>query len=198
MGKKYDMILAAEEAFARQVALGVIVTTPQSVWHYLIPFMFVLDFLRRNATIRHYTKHFMFPRKLAIDAARDILEGEERAKRLSEIDPVLEAWLNNLNLYSLAIHKKQKEVVHLVVEHYLKLLKAGGESYSALVRSGYDNRQSYEAYLSGIAKAEEELDRAIIEKLGESEKLRVKILAERRQVKRLNEKKVDQIYQEII
>lgn len=197
MDNKYDMIVAAEEAFARQVALGVIVTTPQSVFHYLIPFMFIFDFLRRNATIRQYTKHFMFPRKLAIDAAQEILEGQEKAKRVSEIEPEIQAWLSELTLFSLAIQQKQMQVIHLLIEHYMKLLQADGDTYNALIWNGYDNRQTYEAYLSQLSAAEEELDRAIIEELGETEKLREKILAEREQVRRLCEKRVNQIFQEM-
>jgi hypothetical protein len=61
--EKYEMILFAEEALARQVALGVIVTSPLTVWHYLIPFMFIFDFLRRNTILRRYAKHFLFPAK---------------------------------------------------------------------------------------------------------------------------------------
>ncbi len=198
MDNKYDLILAAEEAFARQVALGVIVTMPQSAFHYMIPFMFVFDFLRRNATIRHYTRHFMVPRKLAIAAAYDIFNGESRATRVSGIEPEIGAWLNGLKLFSSAVREKQMGVIHLLVEHYLKLLQADGDSCNALIRNGYDNRQNYEACLRRLAASEEELDRAIIEELGEDEKLRGKMEAERRQVKRLSEKRMDQIFQEMM
>jgi hypothetical protein len=194
MVEKYEMILDAEEAFARQVALGVIVTTPQSVWSYLIPFMFIFDFLRRGTTIRRFTQHFMFPRKLTIHAAQDILTGEERAKRLSAIGPEIEGWLNPLSLYSTAIYEKQMEVIDLLAEHYLKLLEADGDTYIALIKNSYGNRQKYEAYLSQMATAEEELDRAIIEKLGQNEKLREKLSAERQQVKRLSEKRADLVF----
>ena len=198
MDNKYDMILAAEEAFARQVALGVIVTMPQSAFHYMIPFMFVFDLLRRNATIRHYTRHFMVPRKLAIAAAYDIFNGESRATRVSEIEPEIGAWLNGLKLYSSAVQQKQMDVIHLLVEHYLKLLQVNGDTYNAMVRNGYDNRQNYEAYLRRLAASEEELDRAILEELGEDEKLRGKMEAERREVKRLSEKGIDKIFQEMM
>ncbi|UCB49950.1 MAG: hypothetical protein JSW56_03410, partial [Deltaproteobacteria bacterium] len=63
---------------------------------------------------------------------------------------------------------------------------------------GYDNRQNYEVYLRRLAASEEELDRAIIEELGEDEKLRGKMEAERQQVKRLSEKRMDQIFQEMM
>ena len=198
MAGKHDMILAAEEAFARQVALGVIMTTPQSAFHYIIPFMFVFDFLRRNATIRHYTRHFLFPRMLALDAAQDILGGEDRTRRISVIEPQIEAWLNGLKLHSSAVQQKQMDVIHLLVEHYIKLLHVNGDTYNALVRNGYDNRQNYEAHLSHLAAEEEELDRAILEELGQNEKLRQKLRAEREQVKRLGEKGMDQIFQEMM
>jgi hypothetical protein len=198
MESKYKLILAAEEAFGRQVALGVIVTMPQSAFHYLIPFMFIFDFLRRSATTRHYTKQFLVPRRLALDAAQDILRGEGQTKRLSEIEPQIKAWLNGLKLYSSAVQQKQMAVIHLLVEHYIILLQASGDSYNALVRNGYDNRQNYESHLNHLAEEEEGLDRAILEELGQNEKLGQKLRAEREQVRRLSEKRLDQIFQEML
>jgi hypothetical protein len=198
MANKYDMILAAEEAFARQVALGVIVTTPQSAFHYLIPFMFIFDFLRRTATIRHYSRHFLFPRRLALDAAQDILGGEDRRERLSAIEPQIQAWLNGLKLRSSAVQQKQMDVIHLLVDHYMNLLQVNGDTYNALILNGYDNRQNYEAHLSRLAAEEEGLDRAVFEELGQDEKLRQKLRSEREQVKRLSEKGMDRIFQKMM
>ena len=77
--EKYDLILNAEAQFAREVTLGAIVARPPSAWSYLIPGMFIIDFLRRGSAIRKYTRHFMFPRKLALDAARAVSHGEDEA-----------------------------------------------------------------------------------------------------------------------
>ena len=198
MANTRDIIWAAEEAFARQVALGVIVTTPQSAFHYLIPFMFIFDFLRRTATIRHYSRHFLYPRRLALDAAQDILGGEDRSKRLSAIEPQVQAWLKGLKLRSSAVQQKQMDVIHLLLEHYMKLLQVNGDTYNALVLNGYDNRQNYEAHLSRLAAEEEGLDRAILQELGQNEKLRQKLRVEREQVKRLSEKGMDKIFQEMM
>ncbi len=66
---KYDLIMDAEHQFAREVTLGVIVTRRLTAWHYLIPGFFIIDFFFFFSAIRQYTKHFMFPRKLAIDVA---------------------------------------------------------------------------------------------------------------------------------
>ena len=83
------------------------------------------------------------------------------------------------------------EVVQLLIEHYSKLIGAQGESYYSLIENAYDNRRNYEAYLSQITSAEKEVDRAIVEKLGESEVLREKLLAEQREVGRMRKKEVD-------
>lgn len=195
MAEKYDLILSAEERFAREVAIAVIVTAPVSVWHCLIPFMFIFDFLRRQTTTRRYTEYFMFPRKLAINAARDILEGLDKADNLSGIGPEVEARLNRIELYSPAIHQRQMEVIDILVDHYLKLLKASGDTYEELIKNTYGNRHDFVAFIGQLAESEESLNKAILERVGGNERVREKILAERDQVKRLTEKKVDQIFQ---
>ena len=75
---KCDIIMNAEEQFAREVTLGVIVTRPLTAWHTIIPGFFIVDFLRRGSAIRQYTKHFMFPRKLALDAAVAVTREEDK------------------------------------------------------------------------------------------------------------------------
>lgn len=194
MGKKYDMILSAEEAFARSVALGVLVRRPLTVWHYLMPGMFIIDFLRRSSEIRRYSEHFLFPRKLALDAAQDICKAEDIRKRVSRTSEPIKDWLNSLKLYSGDLHRSQIEVVELLIDHYCKLLRTEANSYYSLVKNAYSNRQNYEAYLSRLASAEAEVDRAIIEKLGETEVLREKLLAEQQQGEIMRKKNVDLIF----
>ena len=194
MAENYDLILSEEESLARQAALGVVVTTPQSVWHYLIPFMFIFDFLRRSTTMRRYTQHFMFPRKLAMDTASDILEGEDKRERLSWTEEEIKVWLETLNLYSPSLQTAQMKVVTQLMDHYTKLLQTEGDTYYDLVRNAYMNQRDYQAHLSQLKAWEQEVDRAIIEKLGETETLREKLLAEEEQLERMRQKRLDEIF----
>jgi hypothetical protein len=194
MREKYDIILSAEEEFARAVALGVIVTRPVSVWQTLIPFMFILDFLRRGSVLRHYTQNFMFPRKLAIDAALAINSGEDKENRISWVEEETREWLNTLKLYSQGLHRNQMEVIALLIEHYSRLLNSDGDTYTSLVRNAYNNRENYEAYLSRLSSAEKEVDRAIIEKLGETENLRQRLLAEQLQLEKRRKINIEEIF----
>ena len=196
MRKKYDSIITEEETFARAVALGVIVKRPLTAWHYLIPGMFIFDFLRRSSEMRRYSKHFLFPRKLALDAAQDITSGEDERKGLSRVEQKIEEWLNSLKLYTRSLHRSQMEAVKVLIDHYSKLLNAKGDSYYSLMRNAYNNRRDYEIYLSRLTSAEKEVDRAIAEKLGETEVLRERLLVEQQQVEKLRKKDTDIIFLE--
>ena len=194
MKSKYDMILTAEESFAREVALGVHITKSLTVWHYLIPGMFIIDFLKRGSGIKRYSHHFMFPRKLALDAAQAITQGEEKSQRLLEAEGEIKTWLNSLNLYSEVLLRSQMTTVDLLVGHYERLLMAKGDSYYYLIENAYTSRANYEAFLSRLTSAENEVDRAIIETLGETETLSVRLEAEKAQVEKQRKKHTDRVF----
>jgi len=179
---KYEMILAAERQFAREVALGVIVSRPPSAWHYLIPGMFIIDFLRRTSAIREYTKHFLFPRQLAIEAAQHLSAGYDSSSVNTQIETEIEKWLQSLSLFSPNLAQAQKAAVVLLVDHYRRLLDAPGDSYPDLIQHAYPSKQTFQKHLRQLTAAEDEVDRAIIEKAGENEKLREKLRLEAQQV----------------
>jgi hypothetical protein len=191
---KYEMILAAEKQFAREVTLGVIVQRPLSVWHYMIPGMFIFDFLRRTSAISRYTKHFLFPRQLAIDAAQRLLHGHEKAAENSQVAAEIQNWLSSLNLYSLQLAQAQQRAVDLLIAHYGKLLNAEGNSYDELIENAYSAREAYEAQVRELTAAEAEIDRAVIEKAGNNEKLKEKLQLEAQQVELRRKKILDNIF----
>ena len=49
--------------------------------------------LRRTTAISRYTKYFMFPRRLAVEAAQNLLSGYETASVESKIVAEIENWL---------------------------------------------------------------------------------------------------------
>ncbi len=192
--EKKQIIANAEQQFAREVTLGVIVQKPPPVWQTLIPGMFIFDFLRRGSAIRQYSKHFMFPRKLAMDAAQALLGSQDKAGISSQIETEIENRLNALNLYSQDLARVQKEVVDFLIEHYLKLLDAGGYSYYDLIRNAYPSREEYQKHLDQLSVLEKEADRALVERLGDNQALREKLQAEEQQVEKRHQKILDEIF----
>jgi len=186
--------MSYEKQFAREVTLGVIVQQPLTVWHYLLPGMFIIDFLRRTTAISRYTKHFMFPREVAIDAAQRLSKGFEKSAVDSRITAEIENWLNSLNLYSARLAEVQKHAVELLTFHYSRLLDAEGNSHHELIENAYPSREAYESHLRELTSAEAEIDRVLIEKTGNNEKLKDKLQLEARQVEIGRQKVLENIY----
>ena len=143
------MILMTEEQMAREVTLGVIVTRPLTVWHYIIPGMFIIDFLRRGSALRKYTEHFMFPRKRAIDAVQALAQGQDEDAVSSRLENETRLWLS---------------------------------------------RDRFQEHIDELTAAEADVDRELIAKLGESEKLNAKISAEQKQLEDRRRKILEEVF----
>ena len=171
MPTKYGFILSYEESFARAVAMRMIIMKPLSAWHFLMPFVFVFDFLRRKRETEIFTRNFLFTKKLALDAALDISRGEDRQSKLAKIENETRDRLTSQKLYSWGIHQGQMTEVNLLIDHYSKLLEAEGDSYQSLVKNAYKTREHFEAFLHQLTSMEKEIDRAVIGTLGKTEEI---------------------------
>ena len=191
---KFDIILNAEQQFAREVTLGVLYLRSLSVWHYLVPGMFIIDFLRRTSAIRKYSETFMFPRELALQAARDFPEGQNRADLDARLEAAIKNWLADLKLDSPDLIRAQKETVELLIDHYVRMLQAAGESYYDLIQNAYSSRAGFEAYLREITAAENKVDRAILARAGDKPALKEKLQLEAQQVEKRRHKIMEDIF----
>ena len=192
--EKPKMILIAEEKLAREVTLGVIVTRPLTVWHYIIPGMFIIDFLRRGSALKKYTENFLFPRKLAVDAAQALDQGEPEADVFEHIENDTRVWLNSLDLYSTGLLQAQVSAIKLLAGHYSQLLKEDGLSVYALMKAAYQKRENLQTFFEELTAAEAEVDRELLAKKGENEKLKEKILAEQKQLEERRAKIIEEVF----
>jgi hypothetical protein len=194
MERKHKVIVDAEESFARAVALGVHVKRPLTAWHFLLPGMFIFDFLRRSSEMRRYSDLFLFPRKLALNGAFEIIKDEDRKKILDQIEEEIRQWLTSLTLYSNRLLQGHMNEIGLLMDHYSKLFHAEGSSYYVLIKNAYQTREHYEAYLHRLTAAEQEVDRSIAEIRGENKEIWERLRAEQIQAMELRTKEVNQIF----
>ena len=191
---RYQIIKSAEEQFAREVTLGVMIQRPLPALLYIIPGMFFIEYLRRGTAIRKYTKHFMFPRNLALLTAEAVLRGEDEPQIEARVEMDIRNWLSGLGLYSEELAEAQKRSVELIRSHYMKLLAAEGDSIHDLIKSAYPSREDYVAFLEELRVAEKEIDGSIIGSFGEHPKLQEKLQLEAQQVEKRHQRIMDQIY----
>ena len=192
--EKPKMILMAEEKLAREVTLGVIVTRPLTVWHYIIPGMFIIDFLRRGSALKTYTEHFMFPRKRAVEAAQALAQGQSATDVLEHVENDTRAWLSSLDLYTPGLLQAQVSAIQLLIDHYGRLLREEGYSVYALMKAAYQTRENLQAFFDQLTAAEAEVDRELIARTGQSEKLKAKITAEQNQLKQRRVQMIEEIF----
>jgi len=192
--KEKALVLDGEESFARAVALGVTVKRPLSAWHFLLPGMFIFDFFRRTNEIKRYSDLFLFPRKLALNGALEIIQGEDRESILSGAEEQMKAWLLSLKLDSDRLLQGHMEEIHLLIDHYSKLLRAEGNHYTVLIKDAYKTREQYETYLQQLTTKEQEVDQAIADLHGNAEHIWERLKAEALQVAELREKETNRIF----
>jgi hypothetical protein len=190
--KKFDAILSAEDTFAHAVALGVWVKRPMTAWHFLLPGMFIFDFLRRSQAVRQYSAVFLYPRKVALEAALGSIEGESPPK--DETEGTIRQWLDSLKMYSEALLRAHLRLIAVLRDHYSKLLREEGKDYASLLRKAYGTREKYEGHLRRLVDAEQEIDRSVADFRGQSQEIRDRLQAEQNQVEILRKKEMDRIF----
>ncbi|MGW8303132.1 MAG: NF038143 family protein [Desulfobacterales bacterium] len=191
---KSDIIISAEQQFAREVSLGVIYLRPRSLWYNLIPGMFLIDFLRRGSTTRKFTEMFMFPRQLAMQAAGGFSVDNSKASMATFIETEIRNWLANHQLDSQDSAKAQKGIVDILIDHYVRLLQAEGESYYDLIQNAYLTREKFESHLHDLTNAEYIMDQAILAKAGDEPAVKEKLQLEAQQVQNRRQKILEDIY----
>lgn len=191
---QFDRITAAEEQFAKEVVLNVLYLRPPKMWQNLIPGMFIFDFLRRTGATRRYTKKYMFPRRLALDAARELSSGVGTESVARRIEERIATELHPLQLPSTTLARAYQQVIDLLTAHYERLIQAQGESYDELIRFAYRTAGEYEGHLKQLTAAENAIDKAVVEAAGPGGTLGEELQLEADQVAQCRRKVTDRIF----
>jgi hypothetical protein len=154
---------------ANSVALQAIQPKPFSVWEVLIPIIFILGFMRSREQREVFAQNLMFTKKMALDAAFQMLKNEQaKEAAIQSIAAETQSLLSSIpsGVYSDEIRQKQLAEIDLLIDHYCRLLQADGGDYAALTAGAYRTRQDYAAFLDRLAQAENAVAEASRETLG--------------------------------
>ena len=84
--------------------------------------------------------------------------------------------------------------IHLLIDHYIKLFQAEGNSYPELVRNAYKTQDQFMGYLQRLVAAEQEVDGAVAEIHGGTPEIWQRLRAEQVQVEEMRKKEIERIY----
>ncbi len=168
--QKYDLILARERALANAVARSVVAPRPFGVWDFMIPMIFILNFMKNKQVRELFIQNYIFTKQLALQAAFDILKKElSRKEVLARIESKTGDILASeaQEIYSNEIRREQLKEIELLIDHYHKLLESDGNDYSSFVSKAYQNGHSYTIFLEQLLAAEKKVSAAAQQTLGD-------------------------------
>jgi len=169
---KYNIIRSEERRLAKAVARKIVKMPEITVWVFMIPFIFVFNFLRYKRTTETFALNFLFTKRLALDAALDIIkEGLQRQDVVVRINGKTRDVLasDTQGVYSEKIRMKQMNEINLLLDHYLKLLEAEGKNYKSLLKNAYQTQDNYRTFLQQLTAAEKAVNQAALQTVGKSE-----------------------------
>lgn len=168
---KYKSILSSEESWAKSVVRSVIKPKQISVWEFLIPIIFIMNWMKDTQRREIFVENLMFTKKLAIEAAFDIVQHNKRKdEALGEIRGKTDRILQSeqvRGIYSENIQRRQLEEVDLLIDHYQRLLHAEGSDYESLVVNTYKDMRAYLSFLDTLKRVEKDVTLAAQETVGE-------------------------------
>ncbi|MEW6661163.1 MAG: NF038143 family protein [Bacillota bacterium] len=159
--EKYKVILAYEEEVARNVPAKVLDKPELSFWMFFFPIVFVPYMYRHKAykeSLKVFSQGYLFTKKVALEAACLIYKNEQTWEEALEKARLQVYKKPDAVGHILEIYQKQMLEISLLVDHYLKLLNAAGESYRDLIVDAYQTRSRYLEYLQQLAQAEREVN----------------------------------------
>jgi hypothetical protein len=160
---KKELILQRELAFANAVGAAVFEKPKVSFWMVLVPLLF-LYFIYRMQRYKSgrmkFDEEFMTTRRRAMNLAFEAVEAGTRP----DIDRIArESGLTE------ALEKPYASWLKVLVDFYMDLLAANGDSFESLVRSAYRNRTNYLLTLNRLSTVEKEFYAAVKPQLAATE-----------------------------
>ncbi len=159
---KFDAIIAHERLFADTLALRVLERPKLSIWMILIPIIFLYFFYRYQrftAGRKQFGDNYLINSERALNEAVAVIESGK--------SPDLEG-LSRLSNLPDDVRTCNTDVLRILFEHYVELLRSEGNSFDTLIRTAYKTKANYLLYVNQLNQAEKRLNAAIEPHLAET------------------------------
>jgi hypothetical protein len=186
--RKKDLILQRERLFADAIGAAVFEKPRVSFWMILLPILFVYFIYRmqkfKNSRLK-FDQEFMSTRRKAMDVAVEAVETGAK--------PPIDQIARDSGLLDV-LEKPYASWLRTLVDYYMELLAADGNSFEALVRSAYRNRTNFLLTLNRLNTVEKEFYNALKPRLAATEGAAAVIATIEEQSRRLRRELAEQIF----
>lgn len=167
-------------------------------WRIIVFPLFLYDFIRYRRRLQVLRKNLFFTRKYALEAARNIHQGKERAWEIRRVEIKTREILDKekKGYYTEKIRHKQLDEIHWLIDHYLDMLDSNQPGYQDALRARYTAKGSYLAFLNNLQKVEEEVIQAAVTTMrkGTKKERRLWFDKVRAATKKIRMQTADQLY----
>jgi hypothetical protein len=163
--KSFNAIKKYETRQTDQIAGALIdITKSKFNWRIIIFPFFLYDFIQYRRRLHVLRKNLFFTKQFALEAAKNIHQGKERAWEIRQIEIKTRDILNKekKGFYTEKIRNKQLREIEFLIDHYLDLLSSNQPGYKAAIKAKYTSKGSFLTFLNSLQKVEEEVIQAAI------------------------------------
>ncbi len=194
--EKYQLILDAERQLAYVLAKGLIDKPKVSVWLILMPILFVY-YAHKIQTykkgVHAFAEGFLKTKTEALNAALQEVTSQESSGEFLDRVTFTEPNPGDPEK-TRRVRIKQRGEMDLLVEHYAIMLKSDGTDYETLLRNAYEHGGAYRVFLNRLTKAEEEVNRAVLEAFHPNEEAKDIVDKMETMVRKLRENQLNAVF----
>jgi hypothetical protein len=167
-------------------------------WRILVFPFFLYDLVRYRRRLRVVRKNLFFTKQLALEAAKNIHQGRDRAWEIRQIEIKTSDILDKekKGFYTEKIRNRQLREIEFLIDHYLDLLGSDHPGYEEMITTIYTSKGRFLNFLNSLQKVEEEVIQAAISTMrkGTKKERRLWFDRVRAATKKMRIKEADRIY----
>ena len=157
---KFRIIWKHEVGQANQIARMLLDDQKTGIsWKLFVPPLYLYRLYKYRQALGLAEKNFLFTKKLAFNAAKNIFQGKERSWEIRYIEIKTREILDKekKGLYTEDIRHKQLNEIELLIDYYLDLMNTDQSKYSEILKAIYPSRGNYLSFVNKLQKLEEEV-----------------------------------------
>ena len=133
-------------------------------WRVVLLPLFLMDVIHYRYRLRVLRKNLLYTRRLAFNAAQNIIDGQEEGWQIRRIEIKTQEALDRdkSGQYTEKIRRKQLSEIAPLITHYVDLINSGKSTYPEMLKAVYPAKGNYLNFLNNLRVLEEDVIQAAV------------------------------------